>query len=283
MRLASFEIDGVRSCGVVKGDGVIDLPKRIGRDVGLTDLLSQPDGIVEARRFADDQPDYALDNISFLPVIPSPNKTLCIGLNYREHAAETGAKPPPDHPIIFTRFADAQTGHLSPLVRPTASIEFDYEGELAAIIGRAAHHVSRTHALDHVAGYTCFNDGSVRDWQFHSSQFTAGKNFLRSGSMGPWMVTEDEIPNPGALALTTRLNGDIVQEGSTADMLFDLPTLIEYITSFTVLQPGDVIVTGTPAGVGFSRQPPLYMKSGDVVEVEIEQIGVLRNPVVDEV
>lgn len=282
MRLVSYEIDGAMSCGIVKGDGVINVPKRIGRDVGLADLLGQPDGI-DVARFADDQPDYALEDISFLPVIPSPNKTLCIGLNYRDHATETGAKPPPDHPIIFTRFADAQTGHLSPLVRPTASIEFDYEGELAAIIGRAAHHVSRAHALEYVAGYACFNDGSIRDWQFHSSQFTAGKNFQKSGSIGPWMVTQDEIPDPGALALTTRLNGNIVQEGSTADMLFDLPSLIEYITSFTVLQPGDIIVTGTPAGVGFSRRPPLYMKAGDVVEVAIERIGVLRNPVVDEV
>jgi 2-keto-4-pentenoate hydratase/2-oxohepta-3-ene-1,7-dioic acid hydratase in catechol pathway len=167
-------------------------------------------------------------------------------------------------------------------VRPRASTKFDYEGELAVVIGRTARHVSRDRALEYVAGYTCFNDGSLRDWQGHSTQFTPGKNFEGSGAMGPWLVTSDELPDPAALHLTTRVNGDTVQSAPLSDLLFDVPALIEYISTFARLEPGDVIATGTPGGVGAYRTPPLWLRPGDVVEVEIDRIGVLRNSVIDE-
>ncbi len=187
----------------------------------------------------------------------------------------------PAHPWLFVRFAASQTGHGQALLRPPESPQFDYEGELAVIIGKPAHRVSAAAAMGYVAGYSCFNDGSVRDFQRHSSQFTAGKNFLRSGSLGPWLVTADEIPDPSTLSLQTRLNGQVMQAAGIDDLLFSVPALIEYITTFTRLEPGDVIATGTPGGVGVARQPPVFMTAGDVVEVEISGIGVLRNPVID--
>ena len=219
--------------------------------------------------------------VEWLPVIPRPGKILCVGLNYRAHVIETGREAP-EYPLLFTRFAESQVGHEAPLIRPAASTRYDYEGELAVVIGRPARHVSRQAALEYVAGYACFNDGSVRDWQRHSTHFTAGKNFVGSGAFGPWLVTRDEIGDPAALHLRTRVNGQEVQSAPTGDLVFDVPSLIEYASTFTRLEPGDVLATGTPSGVGAYREPRLWLKPGDVVEVEIEGIGVLRNPVIDE-
>lgn len=184
--------------------------------------------------------------------------------------------------MFFTRFADSQTAHNGPIVRPIASEKLDFEGELAVVIGRPARHVKAVDAFDYVAGCSCYNDGSVRDWQKHTIQFTPGKNFPSTGGFGPWLVTADELADPSALSLTTRLNGEVVQQATTDDLIFDIPTLIQYCSTFTELRPGDVIITGTTGGVGAFRQPPLWMKPGDVVEVEISRIGVLKNTIVDE-
>jgi 2-keto-4-pentenoate hydratase/2-oxohepta-3-ene-1,7-dioic acid hydratase in catechol pathway len=188
----------------------------------------------------------------------------------------------PDYPVIFTRFADSIVGHEAPMVRPYVSERYDFEGELAVIIGRRARHVRRDEALGYVAGYSCFNDGSVRDYQRHGPQWTPGKNFHASGAFGPWMVTADEQPDPRAFRLRTLLNGEVMQQESVAELCFDVPALIEYCSIWAELAPGDVIVTGTPGGVGAGRTPPVWMKAGDVVEIEITGVGTLRNPIVDE-
>jgi 2-keto-4-pentenoate hydratase/2-oxohepta-3-ene-1,7-dioic acid hydratase in catechol pathway len=186
------------------------------------------------------------------------------------------------NPTIFTRFANSQIGHLAPLLRPKVSTDFDYEGELAVIIGTSCRHVAQADAYAKVAGYACYNDGSVRDWQRHTHQFTPGKNFCGTGPFGPWMVTPDEVGPIGPQRLQTRVNGQVVQDATLAEMLFDIPRQIEYCSTFTQLEPGDVIATGTPGGVGAKRTPPLWLKPGDVVEVQIDGVGLLRNPVADE-
>jgi 2-keto-4-pentenoate hydratase/2-oxohepta-3-ene-1,7-dioic acid hydratase in catechol pathway len=210
----------------------------------------------------------------------STAKILCVGVNYRPHIEEMGREIP-DYPVVFTRFASSLVGPDEAVIRPQASEQFDFEGELAFVIGEKARHVPRDNAFDYVAGYCCFLDGSVRDWQRHTGQFTAGKNFDRSGAIGP-MVTAANVPDPKALELTTRVNGEVMQQGSVADLVFDIPTLIEYCSTFTELQPGDIIATGTPGGVGAARTPPVWLRDGDLVEVDISGIGVLRNPVQDE-
>lgn len=207
-------------------------------------------------------------------------KILCVGVNYRPHIEEMGREVP-DYPVVFTRFPSSLVGDGEVLVRPRVSEKYDFEGELAIVIGKPARHVDRERAYDYVAGYCCFMDGSVRDWQTHTHQFTPGKNFEKSGAIGP-MVAADEIADPTALSLTTRINGQVMQEGRVADLVFDIPKLIEYCSTFTELLPGDIIATGTPGGVGAARKPPVWLKSGDVVEVEISGIGVLRNEVRDE-
>jgi 2-keto-4-pentenoate hydratase/2-oxohepta-3-ene-1,7-dioic acid hydratase in catechol pathway len=203
-----------------------------------------------------------------------------VGVNFRPHIEEMGRQVP-DYPVVFTRFPSSLVGHGEPIVRPAVSEQFDFEGELAVVIGRPAHRVSRSAALGHVGGYCCFMDGSVRDWQRHTTQFTAGKNFDRSGAIGA-VVPAGEIPDPAALTLTTRVNGAVMQTGAIRDLVFDIPFLIEYCSTFTALRAGDVIATGTPGGVGAARTPPVWLRHGDVVEVEIPGIGILRNPVRDE-
>lgn len=210
----------------------------------------------------------------------STAKILCVGVNYRPHIEEMGREIP-SYPVVFTRFASSLVGPGEPVIRPQASEQLDFEGELAIVIGKNARHVSRENALDYVAGYCCFLDGSVRDWQRHTGQFTAGKNFDRSGAIGP-MVPAADVPDPTTLELTTRVNGEVMQRGNVADLVFDIPRLIEYCSTFTELRPGDIIATGTPGGVGAARTPPVWLKDGDVVEVDISGIGVLRNPVQDE-
>lgn len=221
-----------------------------------------------------------LASVALLPPIPDPHKVICIGLNYRAHAAEAGLKVP-QHPSLFLRLANTLAAHNAPLVRPRLSSEFDYEGGLAIVIGRPGRHIPKADALAHVFGYACFNDGSLRDFQFRHST-TVGKNFPSTGGFGPWIATADTIPDPSKLTLTTRLNGAQVQHKGLDDMIFDVPSIISYVSSWTELGAGDVISTGTPEGVGLGRKPPLWLKPGDVVEVEISGIGVLRNPIVAE-
>ena len=207
-------------------------------------------------------------------------KILCIGVNYRPHIEEMGREVP-KYPVVFVRFASSLVGDGEPIIRPQVSEQFDFEGELALIIGKSARHVSREDAFRHIAGYCCFLDGSVRDWQRHTGQFTAGKNFERSGAIGP-MVPAADIEDPAKLELTTRVNGEVMQKGKVADLVFDIPALVEYCSTFAELSPGDVIATGTPGGVGAARTPPVWLRDGDLVEVEIPGLGVLSNPVRDE-
>jgi 2-keto-4-pentenoate hydratase/2-oxohepta-3-ene-1,7-dioic acid hydratase in catechol pathway len=278
MRVVSFETQGAPSFGLVVADGIVDCGKRIG-DRDLRSVLGSG-GLAGLSRYLTAPADHALDEIRFLPVIPNPAaKFLCIGINYRPHMLEMGREAP-THPVVFTRFSNSLVGHEQPLLKPRASEQFDFEGELAVVIGRRARHVRRGSALDFVAGYSCFNDGSIRDFQRHSGQFTPGKNFVASGAFGPWLVTRDEIPDVEALRLETRLNGEVVQSASTGELIFGVGELIEYISTWTELVPGDVIVTGTPGGVGAGRKPPLWMRPGDRIEVEITGLGCLGNPVV---
>ena len=278
MKLLSFTASGEELFGIQNGDGVIALNDRIGQPDLRTALAAG--AMAKMREIArSTRPDFALDAIAFLPLIPQPGKILCAGVNYRAHAAEVGRELP-KQPSMFIRFADTLVGHEGRLVRPSVSDNFDFEGELAFVIGKAGRHIKPEHALDHIAGYTIFVDGSVRDYQKFS--VTSGKNFPGTGPLGPWLVTADEIPDPSRLMLTTRLNGKQVQHATTDQLIYSIPQIIAFCSDFTALSPGDVIATGTPEGVGHSRKPPLWMKPGDVLEVEISQIGTLRAHVVDE-
>ena len=280
MKLASYRLQNKDSYGAVVDGGVIDLAKRL-KYPDLHSVIAAG-ALAEAAAAAKGaKPDATLEQISFLPVLPNPGKIICVGLNYKAHREETGRKET-DNPALFVRFPDSQTAHLQPLVKPKASDMLDYEGELAVIIGKSGRHVPEDKALGIIAGYSCYNDGSVRDWQNHTIQWTAGKNFPKTGSFGPWMVTTDEIPDPTKLTLTTRLNGNVMQNSGTDLLIWSIPTLIKYITTFTELRPGDVISTGTPGGVGMKRTPPVWMKAGDTVEIEITGIGILKNQIVAE-
>ena len=278
MKLLSFIADGNERFGALSGDGVVTLDDKVGQP-NLRAALAA--GAMAAMRKAakDAKPDVKLGAIKFLPVIPRPEKILCAGINYRSHAAETGRELP-KQPSMFVRFADTLVGHGGELIRPKVSDNFDFEGELAVVIGKAGRHIAAERALDHVAGYTCFVDGSVRDYQKFS--VTSGKNFPGTGPLGPWLVTADEIPDPSRLVLTTRLNGQQVQHATTDQLIYSIPQIVAFCSDFTALSPGNVIATGTPEGVGHSRKPPLWMKPGDTLEVEITGIGVLRAHVVDE-
>lgn len=282
MKLASFVIKGRATYGIVRDKDVVDLGARLGDK--YPDLRACLSGL-KAPAFAaivdTASGDAALSEVGWLPTIQGADKVLCVGLNYKAHIQEVGRKVE-EHPVIFLRLETSHVGHLQPILRPKVSQQFDYEGELAVIIGKEGRYISTAAALDHVAGYSIYNDGSVRDWQRHTHQYTPGKNFPRSGAFGPWLVTSDEIPDPAELHLTTRLNGEVVQDSGVDDLLFDVPSLIAYCSTFTTLLPGDVIVTGTPGGVGAARKPPLWMKPGDTVEIEITSIGTLRNPVAQE-
>ena len=220
-----------------------------------------------------------LSALTLLPPVPDTGRIFCVGLNYVAHREETGRKPT-DHPVIFARFAPSVVGHNQPVILPRESSSFDFEGELGVVIGKAGRRIPESRALEHVAGYACFMDGSIRDWQSHTQQFTPGKNFDRSGAFGPWLVSADELGDPNAgLKLETRLNGQVVQSTTTDLMIFPVPVVINYLSAFTQLDPGDVIATGTPGGVGFKRTPPLFMRAGDRIEVEIDRVGLLANSV----
>jgi 2-keto-4-pentenoate hydratase/2-oxohepta-3-ene-1,7-dioic acid hydratase in catechol pathway len=277
MKLLSFvrPSDHKPSWGILTGAGVIDVGQGSGT---LRDAL----GDSAALKAAANRPvDFALADITYLPPITNPDKIICIGVNYKTHLAETGREQP-KYPMIFARWPNSHVGQGQPIIRPHASDTFDYEGELAVIIGKQCRHVKAADAWGVIAGYSCYNDGTIRAFQRHTAQFHPGKNFYHSGSFGPWLVTPDEMGDVTRQPLQTRLNGVVVQDAVIDDLVFDIPALIEYCSTFTQLEPGDVIATGTTGGVGAYHTPPLWMKPGDVVEVEIGGIGVLSNPVIQE-
>lgn len=285
MKLISFEHAGRESWGAVVDGQVIDLAGPSGlatlaEFVGSAQF-AQRDALVQGRT-----PLAALDAVTLLPVIPRPEKIVCAVRNYMDHHQEVLAagmqRELSEQPPIFLRVWRSQTAHNAPIVRPRVSESLDWEGELAVIIGRGGRDIAESAAYEHVAGYSIYNDGSVREWQFHAKQIASGKNFESTGGFGPWMVTADEIAPGRALKLETRLNGEVVQSSHTGHMIFNIPKLINYASTIFTLAPGDVIVTGTPAGVGWSRKPPRFMKAGDVCEVEIEAIGTLVNPIIDQ-
>jgi len=277
MKFVSYVYQKKPSYGVVVADGVVDLGKKFGKKYP-TLRAALVDGALNTLKAAakGKKPTIKLNKIQFLPVIPDARKIVCVGLNYREHRAETG-RPDTVHPTLFTRWADSQVGHEQPMLKPPESEKFDWEGELAVIIGKTGRRIPREKAMSYVIGYSCYNDGSVRDWQRHTSQFTPGKNFPATGGFGPWMVTTDELKDITKQTLTTKLNGVVKQQATIDMMIFDIPEQISYISQFTPLKAGDVIVTGTPGGVGFARTPPEFMKVGDTVEIDITGVGTLRN------
>jgi 2-keto-4-pentenoate hydratase/2-oxohepta-3-ene-1,7-dioic acid hydratase in catechol pathway len=279
MKLLSFEVDGSRRFGAWVEGGIVDLTRRLGGQFpGLLSVLQAGALPVLAAALKDAKPDVATERVTFLPVIPNPPKIICIGVNYEEHRSETG-RDPTIRPPVFARFANSQVGHLGAILLPPESEKLDYEGEIAVIIGKAGRRIPTDEVWGHIAGYAPYNDATIRDWQGHTHQWTPGKNFLRTGGFGPWMSTADEFGNDPELHLSTRLNGVELQRATSRQMIFSIAEIIAYCSTFTELEPGDVIVTGTPGGVGARRKPQLFMKHGDVVEVEISEVGVLRNVV----
>ncbi|MBP7337724.1 fumarylacetoacetate hydrolase family protein [Niveispirillum sp.] len=280
MKLISFRHGAIDSYGLVDDQQVLDLGAVAGAEApDLKTALAK--GLLPALA-ARPAPVLPLSSVTLLPTLPNPGKIFCVGHNYEKHRQETG-RAKVGHPSIFTRFADTLTAHRAPIVRPRVSTSLDFEGELAIVIGKGGRYIPEDEAMAHIAGFTCANDASVRDWQWHTQQFTPGKNFPATGALGPWLVTPEEITDLPAVTVTTRLNGQVVQQAPLADLIFPLPVIVAYLSSFTPLSPGDVILTGTPGGVGAKREPPLWMKPGDVVEVDISGVGLLRNDIVDEV
>lgn len=289
MRLFSFEVQGQARIGVLKSaqaQEYVDLSlaaPQLPGDMGA--LIARSGGLEAARQAAAQAPAAAvkpLAGVRFLPLVPRPGKIVCLGLNYADHAKE-GGHARPEYPSFFMRGASSMTGHQQPIIRPKASTKLDYEAELAVVIGKKARHLTKANALECVAGYSCFNDGSIRDYQRKTNQWTIGKNFDHSGPFGPWLVTPDELP-PGAagLRIQSRLNGKVMQDANTRDFLWDVVESLCIITECMTLEPGDVIITGTPAGVGYARTPPVWMAPGDICEIEVEGIGILSNPIADE-
>ncbi len=284
MKLVSYLHQGQACYGLVQDGRVLDLGSRLPQRDIVSFIAAGAPAQAEAARLARSQPgDHDYEAVQLLPVVPDPGKIICIGINYEDHRVEAG-RDKTEHPMVFARFPESQTAHRGPILRaPRVSIQLDYEAELLVVIGRRApRYTPRAQALQHVFGYACYNEACHRDWQFHTRQLTPGKNFESTGASGPWIVTADEIPDPQKLKLEMRLNGRTMQDAHTSQMVWPVDVLIEYITSWLPLNPGDLIVSGTPGGVGFKRQPPVFMKPGDVAEVEIEGIGVLRNVIADE-
>ena len=277
MRWLSFEVAGRESFGFLGEDDVLT---DVGARGGFPDLKAAIAADALAQLASDVGNDrIPLSDIRYLPTIPNPDKVLCVGLNYRAHQEETG-RGGEGVPTIFTRFAASQMGHLEPMVRPRESATLDYEGEIAMIIGRPGRRIARADALSHVAGFSIYNDGSVREYQRQTSQFTPGKNFSATGGFGPWMMTPDEIGDLDDMEITTRLNGEVMQNARASLLVHGFAELIEFCSTFTELVPGDVIVTGTPGGVGVARTPPVFMDDGDSIEIEVKPIGRLVNPVI---
>lgn len=276
MRFISFSNAGRSGWGRVEGDIVTDLTSADAPTLKAA-IAGGP-----LARFADAAGvQLARGDVALLPVIPDPDKILCVGHNYEDHRQETG-RAKVDNPSIFIRFADTLVGANDPIVRPRVSTSLDYEAELAVVIGTGGRAIAEQDAMAHVAGFACFNDASVRDWQWHTSQFAPGKNFPGTAPFGPELVTPDEIADLASASVVSRLNGTVMQEATVADMIFSIPRIIAYVSTFTRLSPGDVIATGTPGGVGAKRQPPVWMKAGDVIEVAVSGIGTLRSAIIDE-
>ena len=275
MRFISYLHDGEPGWGAVDGGNIVDLTRHeptLQTAISKGTLPVSLDGVPA-------QKTVALDEAVYLPPIPGPRRILCIGQNYVAHRAEMGGATTA-HPLIFTRYPSSVSGHERELVKPRESDHYDFEGELAVIIGRTGRRIPPDRALEHIAGYSCFMDGTIRDYQVHTTQYIPGKNFDGSGSCGPWMVPAAEIPDPNAgYRLETRLNGNTVQSTTTDLMIFSIPVLLAYLSTFTTLEPGDIIATGTPGGVGYKREPQLYMSPGDRIEVELEGIGILSNTI----
>lgn len=282
MKLLNFKLDDISRWGALTDEGVIDLMQATNHSIrtlgeALNTLsISQIEELARAKTSRIDVKD-----ITYLPVITENKKILCVGLNYEEHRVEAN-RPKTGEPTLFVRFASSQVGHEASLVLPKESTEFDYEGEIAIVIGVGGRRISEKNAWQHIAGYALYNDGSIRDWQKHTSQWTPGKNFDATAGFGPYLVTRGEIADGQVLELTTVLNGQVMQYAKTDQLIFSIPTLIHYISSFCTLESGDVIVTGTPGGVGFKRVPPVFMKAGDVVEIRGSGLGVLKNYIVSE-
>jgi acylpyruvate hydrolase len=287
MRLIAFEQAGTARLGVCQEDVVVDLSLAGSGLPG--DLLSFVRGgaalqqvVADAVKAAGAKARRPLAELRLLPPLVRPGKIICLGLNYVDHAAE-GGHAKPDYPSIFLRCATSLVAHGEPILRPRCSSKLDYEAELVAVVGRTARHVKRADAHPFIAGYSCFNDASIRDYQHRTAQWTIGKNFDRTGAFGPWFVTADELPPGGVgLAIQSRLNGQVMQSANTRDMIFPVDETVALLTECLTLEPGDLIVMGTPGGVGHTRKPPVFMKAGDTIEIEIESIGVLRNEVEDE-
>jgi len=276
----SFEVSGRATYGVLSDDGIHEVVDQfLDRYADLKAVIAA--GQLRALEMNVGETGLRPAEIRYLPLIPNPDKVICVGVNYRRHVEEMGRNLP-EKPVLFVRFAASLVGHQEPIIRTRVSEQYDFEGELAIVIGRRARHVARDQAYEFVAGYTCFMDGTVRDWQRHTAQFTPGKNFHQSGALGPTLATPDEVPDPASLSLTTRVNGQLMQQGSLDELIFDIPALIEYCSTFAELLPGDIISTGTPSGVGAARQPPLWLRAGDIVTVDIGEIGCLQNRVRDE-
>ncbi|MES2401993.1 MAG: fumarylacetoacetate hydrolase family protein [Pseudomonadota bacterium] len=282
MKLVSYLNNGRVSFGAVVDGGIVDIVNASGglytriRSILEPDQLAAVGALIKGRK-----PTISLEEATLLPVIPDPGKIWCCGLNYHEHVQET-QREVTEQPTFFLRVADSQVAHGQPIVRPGVSTQLDYEGEIAVVIGRGGRHISEADAGMHVAGYACYNDATVRDWQRHTSQWGPGKNFWRTGGFGPWLVTSDEIPFGTVMSLTTRLNGQVMQHATTDMLIHGIARQIAYVSTVVPLAPGDVIVTGTPGGVGARRQPPVWMAPGDVVEIEVAHVGILRNVVADE-
>lgn len=287
MRLVAFAQSGKERLGYRHGEDIIDV-SALDADVPQTLIdvvrggMAAQNAVSDAVRQAPGAPRAKLGQLRLLPPVSRPGKIICLGLNYADHAAE-GGHAKPDYPSIFLRCATSLVAHGDSILRPRCSEKLDYEAELVAVVGRTAHRVPKADAHRFIAGYSCFNDGSIRDYQHRTAQWTIGKNFDRTGAFGPWFVTADELP-PGAagLSIQSRLNGLVMQKANTRDMIFPVDETVALLTECLTLEPGDLIVMGTPAGVGHTRTPPVFMKSGDVIEVEIEAIGTLRNLVTDE-
>ena len=285
MKLLSFIHQGRETWGALTGpDAIVDLGKALPQYATLTDYIASGAYLNAKQDVANKTADVKLADITFLPVIPKPEKIVCAVRNYMDHHQEVLAagmhRELSEEPPIFLRVWRSQVAHGQPIICPKVSGSLDWEGELAVIIGKEGRNIAEADAFDHVAGYSCYNDGSIREWQFHAKQIASGKNFESTGGFGPWMVTADEIAPNQQLKLVTRLNGEVVQSSHTGHMIFSIAKLISYASTIFTLVPGDVIATGTPAGVGWSRKPAWFMKPGDVCEVEIEGIGTLVNPIV---
>jgi 2-keto-4-pentenoate hydratase/2-oxohepta-3-ene-1,7-dioic acid hydratase in catechol pathway len=282
MKLISYRREGEARFGAVTEQGVVELSGRLDGVDDLAALLTDASALEAARRIVASAPaGFPMENVQLEPVIPRPGKVVCVGINYVEHAHEAGRKIG-EHPVIFQRYHETLIAHGAPLLRPKVSTHFDFEAELAVVIGKGGAHIDPANAMEHVAGYTCFNDASVRDWQFHTHQYGMGKNFQATGALGPWLVTADEIADYRELAVSGILNGEQLQHGRLSELAFDIPALIAYISKALPWHPGDILATGTPSGIGFKRSPPLFLAAGDTFEVTISQIGTLSNPVIDE-